>query len=116
MNSPARHSAALFPFILASLFFAGCATTGGAAYEIEPPLTDAEHAAPAVPAAPIEETAADGGSKQEEGEVPLAVAESEHPDQTPREVVVHGSRTRDQAIHDLVAEGQALLHDVELQY
>jgi hypothetical protein len=116
MNAPARHSATLIPLILASLFFAGCATTGGAAYEVEPPVTDAEHAAPAMPAATVEETATDGGSKQEEGEVPLAVAESEHPDQAPREVVVHGSRTRDQAIHDLVAEGQALLRDVELQY
>jgi len=69
----------------------------------------------------MEETPAAGASKQEEGEVPLAVAESEHPDQppkdqAPREVVVHGSRNRDEAIHDLVAEGQARLRDVELQY
>ena len=78
---------------------------------------DAEHAPPAAPAASNEEPAADPGSKQEEGEVPLAVAQSEHPDQqAPREVVVHGSRNRDEQIHDLVAEAQARLHDVELQY
>ncbi len=114
MNAPARHSAALL--ILASLFFAGCTTTGGAGYEIEPTLTDAVPAAPAEAAASVEEPAANEGSKQEEGEVPLAVAESEHPDQAPKEIVIQGSRTRDAAIHDLVAEGQTLLHDVELQY
>jgi hypothetical protein len=116
MNTPARHSATLTLLILTSLFFAGCATRGGAPYEIEPPLTDTEHSAAAESTAPVEETAADGGSKQEEGEVPLAVAESEHPDQAPKEVVVRGSRNRDEAIHDLVAEAQTLLHDVELQY
>src|SRR6185437_16441254 len=42
--------------------------------------------------------------------------ESEHPDQAPREVVVHGSRNRDEAIHNLVAEAQTRLRDVELQY
>ena len=35
----------------------------------------------------------------------------------PTEVVVQGrSRTRHEAIHDLVAEAQTLLRDVELQY
>jgi hypothetical protein len=116
MNTPARHSVALTLLTLASLFFAGCTTTGGATSEIEPPLIDSERAAPAEAAAPIEETATGGGSKQEEGEVPLAVAESEHPDQAPREVVVQGSRNRDEAIHDLVAEAQTRLRDVELQY
>jgi hypothetical protein len=116
MNAPSRHSAALTLLILASLFFAGCTTTGGGGYESEPTLVDAEPAAPAEAAAFIEEAGADGGSKQEEGEVPLAVAESEHPDQAPREVVVKGSRNRDEAIHDLVAEGQILLRDVQLQY
>jgi len=67
-------------------------------------------------AASIEETApiADGGSKQEEGEVPLAVAQSERHDQASKKAVVDGSRR--EAIHDLVAEAQALLSDVELQY
>jgi hypothetical protein len=116
MNTLARHSVALTLLTLASLFFAGCTTTGGATSEIEPPLIDSEHAAPAEVAAPIEETATGRGSKQEEGEVPLAVAESEHPDQAPREVVVQGSRNRDEAIHDLVVEAQTRLRDVELQY
>ena len=83
---------------------------------MEPPLPDLEPAAPAAAAAATPEKAADAGSKQEEGEVPLAVAESEHPDQAPREVVVRGSRNRDEAIHDFVAEGQTRLRDVELQY
>ena len=116
MNAFARHLTAPSLLILASLFLPGCATTS-APEEIEPPIVEAEPAVPALPAAPIEEPAADApGSKQEEGEVPLAVAESEHPDQSPREVVIKGSRNRDEAIHDLVAEGQALLRDVQLQY
>jgi len=118
MNTPARPSAALTLLILASLFFAGCTTTGGATYEIEPTVVDSEHAAAPEAPASTEEAAADAGSKQEEGEVPLAVAQSEpeHPDQAPREIVVHGSRNRDEAIHDFVAEAQVRLRDVELQY
>ncbi len=116
MNAFARHLAALTLLVLAPLFLSGCATTSGATEEMEPPLIDAEHAAPAEAAASIEEPAADAGSKQEEGEVPLAVAESEHPDKAPSEVVVKGSRNRDEAIHDLVAEAQTLLRDVELHY
>ena len=109
--------AALTLLVLASLICAGCATTGGANDEAEPTLIDAEGGPPGE-AASIEETApiAEGGSKQEEGEVPLAVAESEQPDEAPREVVVQGSRNRHEAIHDLVAEAQILLRDVELQY
>jgi hypothetical protein len=118
MNLPARYSTALSLLILASLFLAGCATTGGATPEIEPPLIDSDHAAQVGPAAAMEEPATDAGSKQEEGEVPLAVAGSEHPDQAPKEgeVIVHGSRNRDEAIHDFVAEAQIRLRDVELQY
>ena len=118
MNTPARHPAALALVTLASLFFGGCSTNRGAAYEIEPPVVDLEHAPPAAAAAPAEETAPGKASKQEEGEVPLTVAESEHPDQAqaPREVVVQGSRNRDEAIHDFVAEAQTRLRDVELQY
>jgi hypothetical protein len=61
-------------------------------------------------------------SKQQEGEVPLAVAESEQPepaqsDESIAEVVVQGHiRNRHEAIHDLVTEGQALLRDVDLKY
>jgi hypothetical protein len=109
--------AALTLALLASLICAGCATTGGADDEAEPTLIDAERAFPADAVASIEETSpAEGDSKQEEGEVPLAVAESEQPEEAPREVVVRGSGSRHEVIHDLVAEAQTLLHDVELQY
>jgi hypothetical protein len=112
MNTPPRHSAALTLLILVSLIFAGCATTGGTSEEIEPTVIDAEHAPPAEETAPI----ADEGSKQQEGEVPLAVAKSEQLEKAPKEVVVQGSRNRNEAIHDFVAEAQTLLRDVELQY
>lgn len=112
MNTLARRSAALTLLIPAFLFLAGCTTTGGATAEIEPTVIDTEPVARAQEAAPVAEEA----SKQEEGEVPLAVAESEQPEKTPNEVVVHGSRTRHEAIHNRVAEAQTLLRDVELQY
>src|SRR5688572_21912641 len=115
---------AALTLVLASLMCAGCATTGGGTDEYEPTVIDAEPAAPAeaVSTEPASnETAAgtaEGGSKQEEGEVPLAVAESEPPAEpvaeAPEEVVVQVRRH--EAIHDLVAEAQTLLHDVELQY
>jgi hypothetical protein len=118
MTTPARQSAALTLLILGSLVFAGCTTTGGANDEIEPTVIDAEGGPAADAAASIEDAAAaaEAGSKQEEGEVPLAVAESEQPDEAPQEVVVAASRSRHEAIHDLVAEAQTLLRDVELQY
>lgn len=96
---------------LVSLISTGC-TTGRTPEEIEPPVIEAQQAPPAAEAASV----ADEGSKQEEGEVPLAVAESEQKEKTPKEVIVHGSRSRDEIIHNLVAEGQTLLRDVELQY
>ena len=108
---------AALTLMLVSLFCAGCATTGGTD-ESEPPLMDTEHTPAAEAAASIEETPpmAAGGSKQEEGEVPLAVAESEQPN-APEEVVVQGrSLARHETIHDLVAEAQTRLRDVELQY
>jgi len=112
MNTLARHSAALTLLTLAFLVFPGCTTTGGATGEIEPTVIEPERAPPAEQTAPV----ADEGSKQEEGEVPLAVAESEQPETAPKEVVVHGPRARHEAIHDFVAEAQILLRDVELQY
>jgi hypothetical protein len=112
---------AALTLVLASLLCAGCATTDGDTDENEPTLIDAVPAPPAEVAAAIEETlpVADEGSKQEEGEVPLAVAESEQPNEgaseaPPEEVIVQGRRH--EVIHDLVAEAQTLLRDVELQY
>jgi hypothetical protein len=99
MHTTARHWAALILLILACLLFAGRTMTGRATDEVQPTLIDT-----------------DGGSKQEEGEVPLAVAQSEQRDQSPRRGVVERSRNRREAIHHLVAEAQRLLSDVELQY
>jgi len=102
--------------VLVSLICAGCATTGGANDENEPTLIDEVPGPPAEVAASIEEAApvAEEGSKQEEGEVPLPVAESEQPAQALEEVVVQGRRH--QVIRDLVAEAQTLVRNVELQY
>jgi hypothetical protein len=110
--------AALTLLVGVSLICAGCATTGGGD-ETEPTVIDAEQAPPAQVAASIEDTAsiAKADSKQQEGEVPLAVAESEKPADAPMDIVVQSrSLNRHEAIHDLVAEGQTLLRDVELQY
>lgn len=99
--------------MLVSLVCAGCATTGDGTDGEEPALIDVPAAEVA---ASIEEAEppAEESSKQEEGEVPLAVAESEHPGEPTEEVIVQGRR--DQVIHDLVAEAQTLLHDFELRY
>src|SRR5687767_1504515 len=84
-NSSATRFAALFPFallIVAALFSAGCATTGGASDDPEPTVMDplpevAEEPEPMIPeTAPV----AEPESKEKEGEVPLAVAESEQAD------------------------------------
>lgn len=118
MKTPAIRSAELTLLVLISLICAGCATTDGATGENEPTLVDAERTPPAEAAASMEGTPrlAEGSSKQEEGEVPLAVAESEQPSEAPNEVVVRGGGSRREVIHDLVTEAQAMLHDVELQY
>lgn len=109
---------AALSLVLLSLICAGCASTGGTDEENEPTVIDEASAPPAEPAAVLDDAAvAEEGSKQEEGEVPLAVAETEQPDQPdkpPEEVVVTGRRH--QVIHDLVAEAQTILRDVELQY
>lgn len=111
--------AAALTFVLAILTCTGC-TTGGAYDEIEPTLVDSEIPPPAEAAIDPEATEAgtlpEAASKQEEGEVPLAVAESE-PTEAPEEVIVQGrSLARHETIHDLVAEAQTLLRDFELQY
>jgi hypothetical protein len=64
--------------------------------------------------------AASEAKEEGEAEVPAAVAESEQREAPPRteglpELVVEG-RERHLVIRDLVAEGQAQLRDVELQY
>lgn len=106
--------------VLVVLFATGCAVTGGAREEAEPTLigdlpgqidTPESVVAEGDPQQPQEE------SKQLEGEVPLAVAESEETGEDIAEVVVQGRiRNRHEAIRDLVTEGRALLDDVELEY
>jgi hypothetical protein len=107
--------AARFLLILGLLMCAGCATTGVAVDEAEPVIAE-ELPSRDVPEAPE----ADEAQGEEEGEVPLAVAESEHrepgaPADELAEVIVQAP-TRHEVIHNLVSEAQALLRDVQLQY
>src|SRR4051812_2265731 len=87
MNAPARHWAALIMLVLAFLLLAGRTMTGRATDEVPPTPIDAKRTAPGEAATSIEVT-------------------------TPTD----GSRNRREAIHNLVAEAQTLLSDVELQY
>jgi hypothetical protein len=106
----------------ASLLFTACATVEREPDEGEPIYVADEAPAPEEPEA-TKEDAADTGSNPEEGEVPIAVAESERPvDTRPSEeelaevVVKARVRGRDEQIRDLVAEAKAMLRDVELRY
>jgi hypothetical protein len=107
-----RTAAQVF-LVLAALACTACATTGGAVAEGEPVSIAEEPTPPEEPVAAV---------KQEEGEVPLVVAESEGPESTPagselEEVVVEApARARHEAILDLVTEAKFVLRDVELQY
>jgi hypothetical protein len=105
--------------VFVALIAAGCASTRGAGDEAEPTVMDAAPENAPELATQLEEAApaAEPESKQQEGEVPLPVAETEQPDDKMAEVVVQGHiRNRHEAIHDLVTEGQALLRDFDLQY
>jgi hypothetical protein len=104
-----------------SLLCTACATTGGASDEAEAVFVPEEAPAPEVqevPEAPPEESATEGG----EGEVSLAVAESEPAGDTrPVEELAEARveakvRDRHEVISDLVSEAKALLRDVQLQY
>jgi hypothetical protein len=101
--------------ILGLLACAGCATTGSPGEAAEPVIVE-ESLPQETPEAPE----ADDASGEEEGEVPLAVAESEQrPPSTPAgelgELIVQAP-SRHEVIHNLVSEAQALLRDVQLQY
>jgi len=107
--------------VLVSLIFAGCATTGGVGEESESETTLIEPAPESQVAEAASVVAEDPKpqeeSKQQEGEVPIAVAETEQPDAGMAEVVVQASnRNRQEAIQNLVTEAQTLLEDVELKY
>jgi hypothetical protein len=104
--------------LLAFLLCSACASSGGGRIGAEDdPTLIAETAAPKVQVLPV----LAGEAKEEgEAEVPAVVAESEHREMPPStdglaELVVEG-RERHLVIRDLVAEGQAQLRDVELQY
>ena len=117
-NPPRVALAPLMFLALAAALLAGCATMGGGE-EPEPAVieTAAEPVVDESASVTQGAEAADDSSKQEEGEVPIAVAESAQPEETMDEVVVQGRiRHRHEAIRDLVTEAQALLRDVELHY
>ena len=104
--------------LLALLLCSACASSGGRIEGADDPTLVAESVAgPEVRDVPM---AASEAKDEGEPEVPAAVAESEQRE-TPRkteglpELVVEG-RERHLVIRDLVAEGQAQLRDVELQY
>ena len=106
-------------FVLVALVLAGCATTGGIDEAVEPTVIDTAPESPAEQAAAVaaEESKPAEESKQLEGEVPVAMAETEQADAGMAEVVVQARvRSRHEAIHDLVTEAQALLHDFDLKY
>ena len=115
MDAPVIRRAVQALLVLASLACtAGCETTGGVPDEGEPVFVEEESAPRDGPESP---TAKVG----EEGEVPLVVAESEHPDDVSpgkelEEVVVEAHRERHEVILDLVSEAKSILRDVELEY
>jgi len=114
--------------VLVALISAGCATTEDAGEESEPTVIDTvPEPAAEVAAVTDEDPKQPEESKQQEGEVPIPVAESEKPesekpqseksDEDVPEVVVQGhTPARHEAIHDLVTEAQDLLKDVELKF
>jgi hypothetical protein len=107
--------AARFLLIFGLLMCTGCATTGVAVDEAEPVIAEE------LPSRDVPETPdAEEAPGEEEGEVPLAVAESESressaPADQLAEVIVQAP-ARHELIHNLVSEAQALLRDVQLQY
>jgi hypothetical protein len=115
----ARRASTALP-LLAFLLCAACASSGGNSEAEDDPML----VAGAAPAAdrqdlPMAASVAEDDSVGE-AEVPAAVAESEHRESPPTtgdlpEVVVM-ARERHVLIRNLVAEGQAQLRDVELQY
>ena len=115
MNALATRTATQVLFVLASLnCISGCVATGGVADVGEPTFVADETAPPEASEAPT-------GQVGEEGEVPLVVAGSEHPDDAARvteleEVVVRARRERHEVILDRVSEAKGILRDVELEY
>ena len=118
MNALVTRRAVQALLVLASLICTGCETTGDAVDEGEPVFVE-EESAPAPQETP--EAPAEKDKDAEEGEVPLVVAETEHPQSTPppnklEEVVVEAVRERHEVILDLVTEAKSILRNVKLEY
>ena len=114
MNGLVNRTAVQALLVAACFICTACGTTGGVAGEGEPVFVEPESASHDAPGAA---TAGAG----EEGEVPLAVARSEHPKDVSsgeeiEEVVVEARRERHEVIQDLVSEAQSILRGVELEY
>lgn len=110
-------SASLTLPLLAFLLCSACASSGGRREAADDPPLVAVTAAPEVRDHPM---VASKAREESESEVPAAVAESEQREEPRKtgdlpELVVEG-RERHLVIRDLVAEGQAQLRDVNLQY
>jgi hypothetical protein len=114
MNALVTRGAVQAFLVLAFLVCTGCETTGGTFEEGEPVSIEDEPAPQEAPEPPMTEEGT-------EGEVPLAVAETERPETAPpakqiEEVVVEAHRDRHELILDLVSEAKSILRDVELEY
>jgi hypothetical protein len=101
----------VFAFLICT---AACETTSGVSDEGEPVFVEEA-------AVPLEAPGSPVAKVGEEGEVPLVVAESEHPANVStagelEEVVVEARRERHEVILDLVSEAKSILRDVELEY
>jgi hypothetical protein len=111
-----RRTSTTLPLI-ALLLCSACASSGDRVSVDDPPLVGESTPGPLVLEQPM---IASDAKEEGESEVPAAVAESEQRVAPPRagdlpELVVEG-RERNLIIRDLVAEGQAQLRDLELQY
>src|ERR1700727_2368521 len=112
-----RGASFALPFLVI-LICSGCASSRGRIEPVDDPPLVAD--APSVPLLHDVPMAASEAKSEGDSEVPVAVAESEQREAPPRthdlpELVVEG-RERHLVIRDLVAEGQAQLRDVQLQY
>jgi len=113
-----HRGASLALSLMVVLICSGCISSKGRIEPVDDPPVVADAAPP--PLLHDVPMAASEAKSEGDSEVPVAVAESEKPEAPPKpgdlpELIVKG-RTRDLVIRDLVAEGQAQLRDVELQY
>src|ERR1700733_13555155 len=111
-----RGASFALPLLVISIC-SGCISSRGRIGPVDDPPVVADAPPPLVHDVPM---AASEAKSEGDSEVPVAVAESEQHEAPPKpgdlpEVIVKG-RTRDLIIRDLVAEGQAQLRDVQLQY